>query len=128
MPTILETIFDYEPDILMAIATYWGIDLQIDHRRSIAEQLAEFLANPEEAQEIFSALTDDEKKAIRRIASRQGRVFWDQFTREFGPLRDMGAARREKERPHAVPHSVTESLYYKGWIGRAFFESGHGIR
>ncbi len=128
MPTILETIFDYEPDILMAIATYWGLDLQIDRRRNIAEQLADHLARPDEAQEILSALSDDEKQAIRQVASMQGRVYWDQFTREFGPLREMGAARREKERPHADPSSVTESLFYKGWIGRAFFESGRGIR
>jgi hypothetical protein len=112
----------------MAIAAYWGLDLQIDRRGNIAEQLAEHLAQTDEAREIFSALSDDEQLAIQRIASRQGRVFWDQFTREFGLLREMGAARREKERPHNNPSSVTESLFYKGWIGRAFFESGHGIR
>jgi len=128
MPTILESIIYYEADILMMIAEKWGVDLQIDCRKNIAEQLANHLAQGEEAHDMFCSLPDAEQQALQHIAANGGRIFWDQFTREFGPLREMGAARREKERPHREPASLTESLYYQGWIGRAFFESGHGIR
>ena len=40
----------------------------------------------------------------------------------------MGAARRERERPDRAPVSVTETLFYKALIGRAFFETSQGLR
>ncbi len=38
----------------------------------------------------------------------------------------MGAARRQRERPDIHPASQAESLFYKGLIGKAFFDARGG--
>jgi hypothetical protein len=63
---------------------------------------------------------------LNELASAGGRLPWAQFTRKFGELREMGAARRDKEQPQRRPISTTEVLWYRALIGRAFFDSPQG--
>ena len=128
MPTILETIAEYEPDLLMMIAENWGIDLEIDQKNNIAEQVAHLILGSNDIEELTGYLPENIAAAIDKIIIKGGKINWEQFTREFGEFREMGAAKREKERPHQTPHSVSEYLYYRGLIGRGFFESVHGLR
>jgi hypothetical protein len=51
---------------------------------------------------------------------------WTQFIRRFGPMREMGPGRRDRERPDHHPVSIAESLWYRAFIGRAFFDSARG--
>ena len=127
MPTILETIREYDEDILIMIAESWGIDLISDTKKRTAEQVAEFISQIQLMKEVIPSLSDRSRKAIKALVREKGKIPWDQFTRKFGELREMGAARRERERPDRAPISVTEDLFYKALLGRAFFETNQGL-
>jgi len=128
MPTILETIREYEADILEMIAEGWGIDLQIVPGKKVAEQIAAFLGDLNNAREVIESLPEQSRKALSYIAENGGKMIWEQFTREFGKFREMGRSRREKERPDRNPSSESERVYYLGLIGRAFFDSKSGLK
>ena len=128
MPTILETIREYEEDILIMIAESWGIDLIFDPKYSRAEQIAGLISQVQLMKEVFSSLPEKPRRAIKALVKAKGEIPWDQFVRKFGELREMGAARRERERPDRAPVSVTESLFYKALAGRAFFETSQGLQ
>jgi len=127
MPTILETIREYEEDVLLMIAEAWGIDIELDFRIGTAEQITTHISKDQTREEMFNSLSDKSFQALKMLTEENGKISWDQFTRVFGELREMGAGRRERERPDRAPVSVTETLYYKALIGRAFFETGHGL-
>ena len=127
MPTILETIREYDEDILIMIAESWGIDLIFNTKKTPAEQVAEFISQVQLMKEVFPSLPEKSRRAIKALVKEKGEIPWDQFTRKFGELREMGAARRERERPDRAPVSVTESLFYKALVGRAFFETNQGL-
>ncbi len=127
MPTILDTIRDYDEDILTMIAETWGIEIDFKGKASPAEQLAAFIHQGEMTDEIISALPENSKKGLKTLIKEGGKIQWDQFTRKFGELREMGAGRRERERPDRNPVSATEVLFFKALIGRAFLETSQGL-
>ncbi len=124
MPTLIETIIDYEADMLEMMAEQWGIDQDLDPGKSQSKQIAHLLANEVLIGEILQALPKEAANALIRLAQNKGRLPFDRFTREFGEIREMGAARRGKTRPDRNPQSTTELLFYKGLIARAFFKQG----
>lgn len=127
MPTILETIREYDPDILAMIAEQWGFDPQTSTTKDYAGKIATRLQQADTAWEIMEALPQPEQSAIRDLCKRGGRINWDQFTRKYGVVREMGVILREKERPDRHPVSVTEHLFYLGLTGRAFFKTQSGL-
>jgi hypothetical protein len=60
------------------------------------------------------------------LEARDGREPWDHFSRQFGDIREMGAARLERERPDLDPVSPAESLWYRALIARGFFQTPEG--
>jgi len=124
MPTLIETFIDYEPDLLEMIAEGWGIDQDLDAGKNRVRQVAERLQDETLIGEVLQALPRPAFNALLRLARSGGRLRVDQFEREFGSLREMGAARRAKLRPDRNPASVSERLYYKGLIARAFLREG----
>ena len=123
MPSLIETFIDYEPDQLNMIAEQWGIEQDLDPAKSQAKQLAILLGDEILAEEVMQALPQAAINALVRLTRSEGKMPLDQFEREFGELREMGAARREKVRPDRNPDSTSELLYYKGIIARAFFKA-----
>ena len=122
MPSLIETFIDYESDQLSMIAEQWGIEQDLDPGKSQIKQIANLLEDKTLAGEVIQALPQTAINALVRLARSKGKLQLDQFEREFGELREMGAARREKLRPDREPSSTTELLYYKGIIARAFFK------
>ena len=46
--------------------------------------------------------------------------------RRFGPLREMGPGRRDRDKPWRKPVSPVEALWYRGWLARAFADTPKG--
>ncbi|TLN22741.1 hypothetical protein FDZ74_04255, partial [bacterium] len=61
------------------------------------------------------------RAALDELLEHDGRLSWAVFTRRYGEVRVMGAARRDRERPDLKPASPAEVLWYRALIGRAFF-------
>jgi len=123
MPGLAQSLEGHDLGHLLIVAESWGIPLHAASAAEAADQLAEVLpgkaANPNNLNEAI-------KRALDELAAAGGRLPWTQFTRKFGELRAMGAARRDKEEPQRQPISITETLWYRALIGRAFLDSPQG--
>ena len=125
MPPLPRVIADHDLGLLRLIAELWGLELSAGSQREAAAELAARMLEPELAAEVISALPPEPRAAFEQLA-REGRQLLASFTRRYGELRGMGPARRDRERPWANAPSASEVLWYRGLIGRAFFDAGRG--
>ncbi len=125
MPALHRVLADHDLALLRLMAELWGVTLAAGSQREAADELAARMLAPELAEEVIGALPRDARAGFEQLA-REGRQLLASFTRRYGELRAMGAARRDRERPWANTPSASEVLWYRGLIGRAFFDAGRG--
>lgn len=125
MPGLSASLQGHDLGHLKIVAAQWGLDLQATSTSNAIEQLEARL--PATVAADFAGLPKDLTVVIGELSSA-GRLPWGQFERKFGELREMGPGRRDKEQPQNNPVSVTEMLWYRGLIGRAFFDTNEGPR
>ncbi len=71
-------------------------------------------------------LPEAARLALEQLQRAGGRLTWEELNRRFGPLREMGAGRRDRLKPWRNPNSALEILWYRGLIGRAFADTEVG--
>jgi hypothetical protein len=128
MPTISDTIQDYEIDQIEMIAEQWGIEDDIDPKKNVRKQIVDLLDNKNLFLDVIYALPSRERTALQFVFDEGGKISASQFSRAYGVIREMGAAVREKDRPDRSPISVAENLFYKGIIGLSFFNEGDEVK
>lgn len=126
MPDLLQSLLQYDIGHLNIIAELWGVELESKDVDSAAEELNASLLDFDSLLETLDILPPAARSALDALVAAGGKMEWILFTRNFGELRDMGAARRDREKPHLRPASGVESLYYHGLISKAFFETEKG--
>ncbi len=128
MPSLLQSLQNpqYDLGFLRIIADLWGADLESQEPAAAARELAASLLDADLVIEILTSLNPQARSAVAELAASNGRVTWAAFARQFGAIREMGAAKRDREKPYLEPASATEALYYRGLLFRAFFETGKG--
>lgn len=104
------------------------MDIQFPDTRTAIKQLTGYLLDPEKISETIELLPGEALAALHELTQNDGRMPWSQFTREYGEVREMGAGRRDREKPYLSPISATEWLWYRALVGRAFFDSPTGPR
>lgn len=121
MRTLAQSLQDHDPGYLRIVAELWGLDLSPG---STVEQLSAALlaAAPE------LALPDRALPALHRLQRAGGRLPFEELARRYGPLREMGAGRRDRLKPWREPVSPLEMLWYRGLVGRAFADADEGPR
>jgi len=128
MPTFSQSLHTHDLGHLRIIAEHWGLELKApDARTALADLTAELL-NEDLVSEIVSALSDEGQAALEVLSKNEGQMPWLQFTRRFGELRAVGPGRRDRERPDRHPVSTSEELWYRAFIGRAFFDTPSGAQ
>ena len=128
MPDLLHSLRGYDLGQLRIIAGIWGLDLQAKSTQEAAQELVTALHEPRLAGELIGALPNDAAAAMNALARAGGRMPWAAFERQFGEVREMGAARRDREKPYLKPASPGEILYYRGILSRAFFDTDKGVQ
>jgi len=128
MPTISETIQDYEIDQIEMIAEQWGIKDDIDPKKNVRKQIVALLDNKNLFLDVIYALPSHARTALQFVLDEGGKISASQFSRAYGVIREIGAAVREKDRPDRSPISVAENLFYKGIIGLSFFNEGDEVK
>ncbi len=128
MPNLEESLEGKDLGTLSIAAECWGLELEGKNARERMLSLKRQILNKELVAEIADALPREAKEAISRVSENGGRMAWGQFEREFGNIRDLGPAQRDKKQPQRNPESTGEILWYRGIIGRAFFDSEDGPR
>lgn len=111
---------------LRIVAELWGLELNAPDARSGLDRLAPAIRSGQLVAEMLELLPAQAHAALVELLQNEGRLPWSQFTRRFGSVREMGAGRRDRERPHQNPVSAAEMLWYRALVARAFFDTPTG--
>ena len=126
MPDLFESLLKQDFGHLRIIAELWGIELDSTGENAAREELTISLLEPDLVAELVDTLPPEADSAITELVNSGGRIPWPTFTRRYGEIRDAGAGKRDREKLYLQPASVTETLYYRGLLARAFFETKKG--
>ena len=128
MQLLLRTLQDHDLGHLRILAELWGFDLPPGSAQQVVKSLTDFMLDPANVEEISGSLPVQVRQTLDHVISMGGRVPLSDFVRRYGPLRDMGPGRRDREKPWRTPASPIEALWYRGLIARAFSDTRFGPR
>jgi hypothetical protein len=128
MPDFFQLFPPQDPDLLRIVAGFWQLDLQGEEPHTWAEQISAAMRDPAIRADVMEELSPQALAAFEDLVSRQGNRTWMEFAREFGEIREMGAGKRDRERPHENPASISEMLYYRGLIAKVFLPENETLR
>jgi hypothetical protein len=123
MPDLLQSLQSCDLGQVQIIAELWGIELDPPDIRRGRKNLAKALLNSGLVSEIVEALPEEAQLALSDLVGKDGRIPWAQFSKRYGDIREMGAGKRDREKPHHNPISTSERLWYRALIARAFLET-----
>ncbi|RME89981.1 MAG: hypothetical protein D6770_03405, partial [Anaerolineae bacterium] len=126
MPDLLHALQGHDFGYLRIVAELWGVELDATEEDTARRELAASLLDADLVSEIVETLPDEARTALRDLVAGEGRVPWATFVRRFGEVREMGPGRRDREKPHHAPASITEVLFYRALVARAFFDASGG--
>lgn len=126
MRTLLRTLQDRDPGFLQIVCELWGLDLLEGPAQEFPEKLSNLMLRPDELEDLIESLPDPARDLIDYLLEEGGKVPFAQVDRKFGPMRDMGPGRRDREQPWRQPVSALEMAWYRGLLGRAFADSPLG--
>jgi hypothetical protein len=126
MQPLLRTLQDHDLGHLRILAEAWGFDPPAGLAAQAARTLARAMLDPATLGEMIESLPPDARQTLEALQSSGGRMPLADLTRRFGPLREVGAARRDREKVWRQPASPLETLWYRGLLARAFADSPTG--
>jgi len=126
MRSLEQALFDHELLTLRVIGEWWDLDLTGARKSDAVKALAEALSKIDMQQELIF-LPPEEGAAITDLVTQGGRAPVAVFSRKHGDLRMMGPGRMEREEPWLDPVSVTEALWYRGFVYRGFDETAEEL-
>ena len=121
MPDIYHSLLGHDLGHLQIIAECWGIELESNELDKATIQLAASLLDPERLAELIASLTPQAREALHTLTASNGKIPYANFIRQFGDIREMGAGKRDRERPHLKPASISEILFYRALIAPRLF-------
>lgn len=124
MPDLTHRLQSLDLGFLEIVAELWGVELKAPDARGALSPLTRALLNPSLVIEIVDALPGDARQALDALILHAGWMPWARFTQKFGPLREVGPGKRDREKPYLDPISPTEILWYRALIGRDFLRRG----
>ena len=128
MPGLATSLRAFDPDQLEQIALFWAVEMQADSKESMRLVLELNLTNFESFHILYDTLPEPAQTALLELKANQGQMNWSNFSHRYGEIRAMGPARRKKEQPWSFPVSVSETLWYRGLIGRDFLREGDDLQ
>ncbi len=126
MRSLYHSLLDHELIVLRVLGEWWEIDLTGADKRACVDALADCFSALDIQQEMIY-LPQEEAEGMRTLMESNGRLPVSIFSRTYGDLRLMGPGRLEREEPWFDPISVTEALWYRGFLYRAFDETDEGL-
>jgi len=126
MPDLLHSLQHHDLGHLNIVAELWGMELRARDAEQATKELAASILDAQRVAELTASLPAAARQALQTLTLQGGRMLWATFTRRFGDVRQMGSARRDREKPHLHPASASETLYYRALLARAFFDTPAG--
>jgi len=126
MPDLLTSLQKHDLGHIRIVAGLWGLELDSNDIESAAKELSASLLDPGLLTEILETLNPEAQAALEALTAKSGRIPWAEFTRRYGDIREMGAGKRDREKPHLNPATTAEILFYRALLARAFFNTSKG--
>ncbi len=123
MPSLSKYLSSIDHDLLYRIAYHWEVEVESGDLKKIESDLAAAMSNRLKVEEMLDILPPDAKPAWNALLAKSNRIPWSEFSHQFGSIRELGPAARERENPDQHPINITEYLYYRGLIARAFMDT-----
>jgi len=128
MPDLYQTFLKRDIGFLRLVAGFWELELESRDVDSASEELCASLLDAETVSDTLEILAPEARVALTALVEANGKMEWALFARNYGEIREMGEAKRDRERPHLKPISPAEILFYRGLIDKAFFDTDKGAR
>ncbi|GAB4528697.1 MAG: hypothetical protein Fur0018_14930 [Anaerolineales bacterium] len=127
MPTLTTSLQGKDLGHLRIIAERWGLtEWQAPDAYTGLQRLVPLMLDSTLVEEIIEALPAETRAALEDLLQNGGQMSWQVFSLRYGQIREMGAGRRDRERPDLQPVSPAERLWYHGLIARNFFDTPNG--
>lgn len=126
LPELSQSLHHVDLGHLQIVARAWDLELAARDARSGLQDLIVHLLDPQRLQRVIDQLPEEARAAFWDLFDHAGCLSWALFTRRHGALRELGPARRDRERPYLAPASPTEVLWYRGLLGRSFLNTPDG--
>ena len=126
MQTLIRTLQDQDLGHLRVVSELWGFDPPSGAAPVAARELAGRMLDPAAMGEMLASLPSEARQVIEALTAQRGRLPLADLTRRFGPLREVGPGRRDREKPWRSPVSPVEMLWYRGLLARAFGDTPTG--
>jgi hypothetical protein len=126
MPSLLQSLQNHDLAFLRIVGGLWGLELKSRELGEATSELAVSLLDPDLVAEVLTSLNPQGRSALSALAASKGRIPWAAFARQFGAVREMGTAKRDREKPYLEPVSAAEILFYRALLFRAFFSTAKG--
>ncbi|MFY9366656.1 MAG: hypothetical protein WAP13_08275 [Brevefilum fermentans] len=124
MPDLKHRLGTQDLGFLEIVAELWGVELTVRDIRLALSPLIRAMLDPTLVIEIIESLPGNARRALNTLVAEGGWLPWARFNQEFGPLREVGPGRRDREKPFLDPISPAEILWYRALIGRDFLRRG----
>lgn len=126
MRALEQALTDHELITLRVIGEWWDLELIGTDKAGCIRALTERLSQLDMTAEM-EYLGREEAAALQELVQAGGRLPVGTFSRQHGEVRLMGPGRLEREEPWLDPTSAAEALWYRGFLYRAFDETGDGL-
>lgn len=126
MPDLYHSLLGHDLGHLRIVAELWGVEIKSNVTDPALKELSAALLDPGLIAEVINSLSPEARDGLRALVEAGGRIPWATFIRQHGDVREMGAAKRDRERPYLEPASATEALFYHALLARAFFATDKG--
>lgn len=126
MRPLAQALNDHELIVLRVIGEWWDLDLNGADKATCLRTLTSALGQLDLSQEA-KQLEEEEYEAFDGLVQAGGRMPVSAFARQFGDVRRMGPGKMEEEEPWYNPENVAESLWYRGFLYRAFNKTADGM-
>ncbi|MCB9113249.1 MAG: helicase-associated domain-containing protein [Anaerolineales bacterium] len=128
MPLLEQSLHKHDLGHLRIIAEFWGLELESSDVDSALEELCASLLDLEAVSETLEILPAEARSALNELVDSGGKIEWAAFSRKYGVMREIGAGKRDRERPYLKPSSTSEVLFYRGLLAKAFFDTEKGAQ
>jgi len=110
------------------VAGLWGVELSAAENEAALKELTAALLEPDLVCEVVDSLNASARSALDALAQAGGKMPWAAFTRQFGEIRQAGPGKRDREQGYLNPVSAAETLFYRAFLARAFFDTANGAQ
>lgn len=128
MPNLVQSLQARDLGHLRIVAGLWGVELVSAQNEAVRKELTTALLDPGLVNEIVDTLGAGARSALDGLVEAGGKMPWAAFARQFGEIREAGPGRRDREQVYLNPVSAAETLFYRAFLARAFFDTPGGAQ